>query len=221
MNSEQEQKIRKRTIKNVVQNNTVDNTIEQNQNSENKGDLGLNVENKPDSQKNINNIEPTTAPLSNEPIISSPFQNKIPQFSMNNNPNINPVSQFQQVPNRNSFIVGNQMYPQGFQNGIIVIRQFTQVPIIQNTRRYTPISLMCPYCQINVSTEPIIHWSFRSGCICFATLLLYIISYCLCFFLDLCCLACSDEDYCWYEADHRCPNCKNIIARRNVRSRLC
>ena len=221
MNIEQEQKIRKRTIKNISQNNTVANEIEQSPNPEYGGDIQLKVENRPDIQINDNNLEPSPAPLSSEQILVSPHQNQMPQFSINNNLNINTVGQFQQIPNRNSYIVANQMIPQMGQNGIIIIRQFTTAPVIQNTHRYTPIISHCPYCQMRVTTDPYISWSSRSGCLCFGTFTLYIISFFLCLFLDLCCMACEDGDYCWYEAEHRCPNCKNIIARRNLKSRIC
>ena len=213
-----EQKVGKRRISNVPPSQTADNSIEKNPNNENKEDTQLDVNKGPDQKINVNNLEQSPAPLSEEQILSTPNQNQTPQSALNNQ-YMNTPNQFQQVPIVNPALVQNQMYPQN--PNIIIIRQMAPFPVMTYNERYTPTSLMCPYCMKQVTSVPSTYWSCRSCDACTCLVFLYYISLCLFLFIDLCCLTCRDGDFCCYEADHRCPYCNNIIAKRDLRRRYC
>ena len=167
------------------------------------------------------------SPLSNEPIqlqepqinnnpyidSGNPNQIQIPSATINNNPNINVVNQNQQIGNQNPVLTPNQIYPQ---NQIIIIQRISPFPVIQYTNTCKPIRLTCPYCNIIVDTVPYPEWSCHSCCRCIELSLIYYFTVCIGLLFHLCCLWCSGEDFCCYDADHRCPNCNNIIARRRV-----
>ena len=248
MDKNQGEHPRKRTIKNIVNNQTVEQLPnegdEQNPNFGNEPDVEIpnnnNQENPTikDNPNSPNNIEPymTTdmpPPLSNEPIIQDPNQiqdpqaNNIPYFSsenpnqilipsstINNNPNINATNnQYQQIGYQNPILTPNQMYPQ---KQIIIIQRVPVVPFMQYTNTCSSIRLTCPYCNIIVNTVPYSEWTCNSCCRCIELSSLYYFTACIGLFCHLCCLWCSREDFCCEEADHRCPNCKNVIARRKV-----
>ncbi len=208
-----EQKVGKRRISNMPPSQTVDNTIDKNQNNENNRDIQLTVKNGPDPQIKVSNLEQFPAPLSNEPIFSTPNSNQAPQPTINNQ-NINYQGQFQQVPGVNPSLVENQMYPQN--QKVIIIRQVATVPTMTYNHKYTSTSMTCPYCMKNVVTNPYSYWSSNSCNKCCGSTCLFLISAGLFLLLYLCCLACSDEDFCCCEADHRCPYCNNIIAKRSM-----
>ena len=208
-----EQKVGKRRISNMPPSQTVDNAIDKNQNNENNRDIQLTVKNGPDPQIKVSNLEQFPAPLSNEPIFSTPNSNQAPQPTINNQ-NINYQGQFQQVPGVNPSFVANQMYPQN--QKVIIIRQVATVPTMTYNYKYTPTSMTCPYCMKNVVTNPYSYWSSNSCNECCGSTCLFLISAGLFLLLYLCCLACNDEDFCCCEADHRCPYCNNIIAKRSM-----
>ena len=208
-----EQKVGKRRISNIPPSQTADNTLDKNQNNENNRDIQLTVKNGPDPQIKVSNLEQFPAPLSNEPIFSNPNSNQAPQPTINNQ-DINYQGQFQQVPGVNPSFVANQMYPQN--PNVIIIRQVVVPPTIAYTKRYTPTSMTCPYCMKNVVSNPNSHWSNRSCELCCCLTFLFYITGCLGLLLYLCCVSCWDEDFCCYEATHRCPYCNNIIAKRVV-----
>ena len=208
-----EQKVGKRRISNIPPSQTADNTLDKNQNNENNRDIQLTVKNGPDPQIKVSNLEQFPAPLSNEPIFSTPNSNQAPQPTINNQ-NINYQGQFQQVPGVNPSFVANQMYPQN--QKVIIIRQVATVPTMTYNHRYTPTSMTCPYCMKNVVTNPYSYWSSNSCNKCCGSTCLFLISAGLFLLLYLCCLSCSDEDFCCCEADHRCPYCNNIIAKRSM-----
>ena len=162
-----------------------------------------------------NNQSPV--PLSREQILYSPNPNQAPQ-SIINNQYTNNLIQFQQVPIVNPSLVPNQMYPQN--PNVIVIRQIEHSNKIYNDR-YTPTTLTCPYCMKKVTSVPSTYWSCKSCEICFCLMWAYFVTFGLCIFIDFCCLSCRDGDYCCYEADHRCPYCNNIIAKRAIGRRMC
>jgi len=215
-----EQKVGKRRISNAPPSQTADNSIEKNPNNENKEDTQLDVNKGPDQKINVNNLEQLPAPSSKEQILSTPNSNPIPQNVLNNQ-YTNSQNQFQQVPIPivNPSFVANQMYPQN--PNVIIISQMAPLPVMTYNDRYTPTSLMCPYCMKQVTSVPSAYWSCRSCDACFCLVFLYYISLGLGLFIDLCLLACRDGDFCCYEADHRCPYCNNIIARRELRRRYC
>ena len=208
-----EQKVGKRRISNIPPSQTADNTLDKNQNNENNRDIQLTVKNGPDPQIKVSNLEQFPAPLSNEPIFSTPNSNQAPQPTINNQ-NINYQGQFQQVPGVNPSFVANQMYPQN--QKVIIIRQVATVPTMTYNYKYTPTSMTCPYCMKNVVTNPYSYWSSNSCNKCCGSTCLFLISAGLFLLLYLCCLSCSDEDFCCCEADHRCPYCNNIIAKRSM-----
>ena len=208
-----EQKVGKRRISNIPPSKPADNTIDKNQNNENNRDIQLTVKNGPDPQIKVSNLEQFPAPLSNEPIFSTPNSNQAPLPTINNQ-NINYQGQFQQVPGVNPSFVANQMYPQN--PNVIIIRQVATVPTMTYNHKYTPTSMTCPYCMKNVVTNPYSYWSSNSCNECCGSTCLFLISAGLFLLLYLCCLACNDEDFCCCEADHRCPYCNNIIAKRSM-----
>ena len=208
-----EQKVGKRRISNMPPSQTVDNMIDKNQNNENNRDIQLTVKNGPDPQIKVSNLEQFPAPLSNEPIFSTSNSNQAPQPTINNQ-DINYQGQFQQVPGVNPSFVANQMYPQN--PNVIIIRQVATVPTMTYNHKYTPTSMTCPYCMKNVVTNPYSYWSSNSCNKCCGSTCLFLISAGLFLLLYLCCLSCSDEDFCCCEADHRCPYCNNIIAKRSM-----
>ena len=106
------------------------------------------------------------------------------------------------------------MYPQN--QKVIIIRQVATVPTMTYNHKYTSTSMTCPYCMKNVVTNPYSYWSSNSCNECCGSTCLFLISAGLFLLLYLCCLACSDEDFCCCEADHRCPYCNNIIAKRSM-----
>ena len=207
----------KRRISNLPPNQTADSTMDNNPNNGNNKDVQLAIKNGPDYQMNVDNLGETPAPLSREPIISNPNQNQAPQYTTNiqytNNPN-----QFQQVPILNPALVQNQMYPQN--PNVIIFRQIAPIPVITYTDRYTPTTLTCPYCMKQVTSVPSPYWSCRSCETCFCLSWAYYITAFFCLFIDLCCLSCRDGDFCCYEADHFCPNCNNVIAKRAIGRRV-
>ena len=247
MQDNQEQKERKRSLRNVANNNTVDNFINpNNENKQNSGnnsqiqvyvrdsqdnqvdannkenqntiiqqDNNLNKPNNQDNQNNLNqqlNIE-SPPPISNEPILDPQNMAQIPQGINNNNPNTNGMNQFQQIPVQNYPILANQLvYPQ---NGIIVIQQVpVGSPLIIN--RYTSTDLTCPYCRKIVKSVPDAYWTCESCCMCMKYYVLYYFTACIGFFIHFIINTCNGEDLCFCEATHRCPNCKNIIAKRII-----
>ena len=205
----------KRRISNLPPNQTADHTID---NNDNNRDVQMTIKNGPDYQIKVNNLEESPAPLSREPIISTPNPNQAPQSIINNQYTNNP-NQFQQVPIVNPSLVANQMYPQN--PNVIIVRQIAPTPFMIYNDRYTPSSLTCPYCMKKVTSVPSTYWSCKSCEICFCLMWAYFATFGLCIFLDLCCLSCRDGDYCCYEADHRCPYCNNIIAKRAIGRRMC
>ena len=249
MDKSQGEHPRKRTIKNIVYNETVEQFQneggEQNPNFGNDQDVELypknnNQENTTikDNPNSPNNIEQhmtidTPPPLSNEPIMQdpnqiqdpqtnnihyvnseNPNQIQIPPATINNNPTINATNnQYQQIGYQNPVFTPNQMYPQ---NQIIIIQTVPAGPLMQYTKTCSSIRLTCPYCYKIVNTVPFSEWTLKSCCRCTELSLLYYFTACLGLLFHLCCLWCSGEDFCCFEADHRCPNCKNIIARRRV-----
>ncbi len=218
MNNIPEQNVGKRRISNIPPSQTADNTTDKNQNNENNRDIQLTIKNGPDPQIKVNNLEQLPAPLSNERILYTTNPTQAPQPTINNQ-YINYQGQFQQVPGVNPSLVTNQMNPQN--QNVIIIRQVATVPSMTYNHRYTPTSMTCPYCMKNVVSNPYSYWSGTScnNC-CFLTFLSFF-SAGLCLLLHLWCLSCSDEDLCCCEADHRCPNCNNIIAKRSMSQIKC
>ena len=162
-----------------------------------------------------NNQSPV--PLSREQILYNPNSNQAPQYIINNQYTNNP-NQFQQVPIVNPALVANQMYPQN--QNVIVIRQIERSDKIYNNK-YTPTTLNCPNCMKEVKSNPSYYWSGTSCNTCSWIFCLYIFTGFLFLILDISCLACDDGDYCCYEADHKCPQCNNIIAIRDLDKRYC
>ena len=208
MNNKQEEETtkRKRNLGNTTHNqenyDSISERNEPNQNFENQNQI----------QNNINqqvNIEVPSA-LTNDPIISNTNQVVNPQRIINYNPIMNQQGQFQQIQIPNSNIIQNQMSPQ-----IVVIN----IGEMKTTGKCEPTKLICPYCQSEVTSVPNISWTCKS-CNSLCELIVFIFITCglgfLCFLCELCC----DYDFCCYEADHLCPKCKNIIAKRRLNNHL-
>ena len=68
-----QQNSEQRRISNLPPNQTADHTID---NNENNRDVQMTIKNGPDYQIKVNNLEESPAPLSSEPIISTPNQNQ-------------------------------------------------------------------------------------------------------------------------------------------------
>ena len=151
------------------------------------------------------NIEvPST--LTNNIIIPNSNQFGNPQRIINYNPNINIQGQFQQVPIQNSAVIQNQMFPR-----VIVIN----VDEKKKIKTCEPTKILCPYCQIEVISEPTLSWTNKS-CNSLFQLIVFSIITCGMGFLVFLCETNSISDCCCYEADHLCPKCKKIIDKRKL-----
>ena len=159
----------------------------------------MTIKNGPNYQIKVNNLEYLPAHLSNEPILSTPNPNQVPQTINNQYINTPGPFQFQQVPGLNPTVIENQMNPQ--QPKVIIIGQVYTVPTMIYNYRYTPTSLTCPYCMKNVVSNPYSYWACSSYDACCIITLLSLISFGLCLFCDLCCIASREEDFCCFEAD--------------------
>ena len=131
------------------------------------------IKNGPDYQIKVNNLEQLPVPLSNERILYTTNPTQAPQPTINNQ-YINYQGQFQQVPGVNPSLVTNQMNPQN--QNVIIIHQIAPPPVMIYNDRYTPTSLMCPYCMKQVTSVPSAYWSCRSCDACFCLVFLYYIS---------------------------------------------
>ena len=180
-----------------------------NRNKENNNAKSPTVE----SNQNINNnqqinIESPPA-RTNDQILSPAYAINIPQNSNYEIKNINVVTQFQQVPIRPGITQNQTVLP----NGVIIINQAP----IQKVRNYSSSKITCPFCQLEVYTVPEnVTWTCQSCNSCTEIVCLNILFCGLPIFIALCC----GEDLCCYEADHRCPKCKKIIAQRAERHDL-
>lgn len=221
MTDNPEEKGRKRNLRNVSNNINKDDTNNQtelNQNTNQVNELkddNINIHDvNPNLNQQINNApSPNPIPYSNETI-----SNKNPG-PINNNPNMNNLNQYQQIQVQNPYLANNQIFPQSENNRVIIIQNVVPqplMPLIITTRRYTPIRVFCPYCRTIVTTNPITSWSCRSCTTCFEACLCMTFTLCLFLFLYLCCIFCDNASFFCCEADHLCPNCKNLIAQRKI-----
>ena len=169
-----------------------------------------------ESEQNINNnqqINIESPPVkTNDRILSPAYIINIPQSANNQIPNINAVNQFQQVPIQSGMVPNQTVLP----NGDIIIN----LAPIQKVKNYSSSKIKCPFCQLEVYTVPEnVSWTCESCNSCIEIVVLSIICCLLPILIFLLCLCCG-EDLCCYEADHRCPKCKNIIAKRAERHEL-
>ena len=126
---------------------------------------------------------------------------------------MNQQGQFQQIQIPNAAALQNQMLPP---NTIIIVNRPFKARM-QYIRKYTPTQLQCPYCLITVTTVPTSSWTCNSCNKCCGSCVCYFFSCFIGLLIDLCSLCCYAKDFCCYEADHRCPNCGNIIAQTIIK----
>ena len=211
MNNRQEEENtkKKRNLKNTTPNQENYDSISE------RNEPNQNIENQNQIQNNMNqhvNIEvPST--LTNDPIVSNTNQAVNPQGIINYNPIMNQQGQFQQIQIPNAAALQNQMLPP---NTIIIVNRPFKARM-QYIRKYTPTQLQCPYCLITVTTVPTSSWTCNSCNKCCGSCVCYFFSCFIGLLIDLCSLCCYAKDFCCYEADHRCPNCGNIIAQTIIK----
>ena len=247
MQDNQEQKERKRSIRNVANGNTADNLVHQsNDNKQNSGDnsqIQVYSRNSQDNQVDVSNKENQNTIINqdnqdinkdkNNPNGLNHQLNIDSPAPLSNEPilvpqNQPPISQStNNNPNRNTENqlqhAPTQNYPilanqlQYPQNKIVIIQQAPINLPIIGTNKYTPTNLTCLYCQKKVTSVPHTKWSCRSCCKCVECSCFYTVTFCIGFLLHLCVLWCTEGDWCCCEAEHRCPYCNNIIATRGIK----
>ena len=228
MSNLKDEKTGKRTIRNSATNNAIENyqnyqnteeSITLRVNPDNKKDIQENVINTPETQRNLNEqVNTETNPISyardnildNKNVTSVPVQQQLVQnqninnvnLNANNENRINVIQSTQPVPivSTPNIIVGQQNPT----NGIILNHQFTVMPSVNYVRTYKPFEMTCPFCFANVITVPETSWSCGACCL---TVLLGYLSVGL-----YPCIRCCVQDFCCFDAKHRCPNCRRIIA---------
>ena len=182
MSNSNEEKARKRTIRNSVTNNVIENyqnyqnteeSITLRVNPDNKKDIQENVINTPETQRNLKEqVNTETNPISytrdqildNKNITPVPAQQQLIQnqninsmnLNTNNENRINVIQPAQPVPIVSSPVILGQQNPT---NGIILNHQFTVMPSMNFVRTYKPFEMTCPYCFSNVITVPETSWS--------------------------------------------------------------
>ena len=129
-------------------------------------------------------------------------QNQVHPFQAQNmvNNNINP--NFQPVPIQSSQRVNYQL-----PYNIVVVQSPVVVPRIITVKTRMPFNMICPYCQVQITTEP--ETTCNVGVCCTVWWLSFMFTplvYCI-----YCCIA---EDCCCYNAIHRCPICKRPVAQK-------
>ena len=196
--------------------------IQQNQNILPPNELNkkLSVNNQPNINNNMSNAKlEINKPSSNMPNMGNQMtsypqqtssrnqlqQNQLIQnYNINNGNNINAVGVYQPVPIQSFPMLSNQMIPL---NAIIVQPYSIAIPSIGT---YEPINMPCPYCRINVTTQ--VNTDFNWGvcwCMCWMTY------FCLWWLFLL--KICTGEDCCCFNAVHRCPNCRRVIASHTAK----
>ena len=220
MSSDPQEKIGKRTIKNKAYSQFLENTqnsedplnTEKNLRTQNEIQA-ITVTNQDNPQAQSENQEKNieTHPITNtrEQIQVIPEQaqsQQIENIQNNNVLKINKIQPIQQVPVESTPIVTNQVVPP---NEIIVLSNNSPPAFLNYVKTYNPTSLYCLTCNAYVITETEIT-SFNYCVCCFVTFLTVFFS-----FFWICIYACMPGDFCCYEANHYCPNCKRILAKRS------
>ena len=148
-------------------------------------------------------VETSPALYSKDQMLSSAIQNQAEQSPIIAENTINEINQIRTDPTQN---VRNQGASPD--NSILQYRLII-VPLPIKVKTYKPFNMTCPFCAVKVTTVPEIKFNCCMCCLfSFINLFLPLI--------PLLIFACAAGDICCYDAIHKCPLCKRIIARRNI-----
>ena len=213
MSQKEEEKKGKRTIKNNPKNKNPETSSEGNiKTEEHLHHQDKQTEYNQNNPIEVNTMNPQvtigTSPAlySRDQMLSSPIQNQTEQTPIIGENTINEINQIRKDPTQNPPIVRNQV---ASPENNIVHHRIIIVPLPIQVKTYKPFKMTCPFCAVNVTTVPELKfnccfcWLF--GCLFFWSLTLALYIY-----------ACVAGDFCFYDAVHKCPLCKRIIAQRKI-----
>ena len=213
MSQKEEEKKGKRTIKNNPKNKNPETNSEGNIKTEEhlhhqdkQTEYNQNV---PIEVNTINpqvTIETFPALYTRDQMLASPIQNQTEQTPIIAENTINEINQIRTDPTQNPPIVRNQV---ASPENNIVHHRIIIVPLPIQVKTYKPFKMTCPFCVEKVTTVPELKFNC---CICW-------LFGCLSLLLPptLCFYSCLAGDFCCYDAFHKCPLCKRIIAKRKMR----